>query len=108
MTLIDRDELIARLSANCVKRPCSKCNILCSEYMRIMGQQTVEIKQEGEKEMNYDYTTLKIEFKDGGERTYKNNWEDWDLVTGLVVVKDKDGKWIGAYNIDSVKSVEMW
>lgn len=56
------------------------------------------------------YTTLRIEFKDGGEATYNesSNWNDWDISNGFVVVFDNDKKWIGMYNMDCIKSVMMF
>lgn len=108
MNLIDRDWLIGDIHAKCVKElPCHMCRTPCTEYLTIL-KQPIYLRQEGEKEMGY--RTLKIEFKDGGERTYGKEieWCDWDLKSGFVVVEDDCGKWIGAYNIDSVKSVEMY
>lgn len=107
MQLIDRDWLIGDIHAKCVKElPCHMCRTPCTEYLTIL-KQPIYVKQKGVKEM--DYTTLKIEFKDGGEYTYgeNHNWEDWDMVNGFVIVKDANGKWIGMYNTDCIKSVMM-
>ena len=54
------------------------------------------------------YDVLKITFANGNSVCYEcNEWADWALIEGFVVVKDEKATWIAIYNACNVFAVEL-
>lgn len=54
------------------------------------------------------YKTIKITFNNGNSVKYnENEWNDWALFNGFVVIKNNDGAWIAIYNANSIFAVEL-
>ena len=54
------------------------------------------------------YNVLKITFDNGNSVCYEcNEWADWALIDGFVVVKDEKAAWIAIYNARNVFAVEL-
>ena len=54
------------------------------------------------------YKTIKITFNNGNIVRYnKNEWNDWELIDGFVVIKNNDGVGIAIYNTNSIFSIEL-
>lgn len=57
-------------------------------------------------ESNYRY--LEIAFKDNTTTLWdaeKEEWFDYSYDGTMFIVKDKNGAWVGFYNIDCVRSI---
>ena len=54
------------------------------------------------------YKTIKITFNNGNSVIYnKNEWNDWELIDGFVVIKNNDGVGIAIYNTNSIFAIEL-
>ena len=54
------------------------------------------------------YKTIKITFNNGNSVKYnENEWNDWVLIDGFVVIKNNDGAWIAIYSTNSIFAVEL-
>ena len=54
------------------------------------------------------YDVLKITFDNGNSVCYESNeWADWALIDGFVVVKDEKAAWIAIYNARNVFAAEL-
>ena len=54
------------------------------------------------------YKTIKITFNNGNSVRYnKNEWNDWELIDGFVVIKNNDGVGIAIYNTNSIFAIEL-
>ena len=54
------------------------------------------------------YKTIKITFNNGNSVKYnENEWNDWALIDGFVVIKNNEGAWVAIYNTNSIFSVEL-
>ena len=54
------------------------------------------------------YKTIKITFNNGNSVKYnENEWNDWALIDGFVVIKNNEGAWIAIYNTNSIFAVEL-
>lgn len=53
------------------------------------------------------YTTIEINFRDGGSVIIEENqWDDYNYVDGFIVIK-KDKAWVAMYNAKDVFSVTL-
>lgn len=54
------------------------------------------------------YKTIKITFNNGNSVKYnENEWNDWALIDGFVVIKNNEGAWVAIYNTNSIFAVEL-
>ena len=54
------------------------------------------------------YKTIKITFNNGNSVRYnKNEWNDWELIDGFVLIKNNDGVGIAIYNTNSIFAIEL-
>ena len=54
------------------------------------------------------YKTIKITFNNGNSVKYnENEWNDWALSNGFVVIKNNEGAWVAIYNTNSIFAVEL-
>lgn len=54
------------------------------------------------------YKTIKITFNNGNSVRYnKDEWNDWELIDGFVVIKNNDGVGIAIYNTNSIFAIEL-
>ena len=54
------------------------------------------------------YKTIKITFNNGNSVRYnKNEWNDWELIDGFVIIKNNDGVGTAIYNTNSIFAIEL-